>query len=115
MQVILRVCVHSFYSKHQLCSEQAEGGWEKHSRYLPRVYLENKQNQSLNATTGDIRIAHLLNSCVSMFRNNVWALSNTENISKQFITSKLSLSLCVFSTAAFLQESELKSPMVAQE
>lgn len=45
----------------------------------------------------------------------MWALSNTENISKQFITSKLSLSLCVFSTAAFLQESELKSPMVAQE
>lgn len=112
------VCVcllTAFIQSLKQCSEQAEGGREKHSHCLPRVYLENKQNQSLNVTTGDIQVARWLHSCVSMFRSNVWTLSNTEDIPKQSKMSNPSLSLRVFSTAMSLQESELKSPMVAQE
>lgn len=45
----------------------------------------------------------------------MWTLSNTEDIPKQSKMSNPSLSLRVFSTAMSLQESELKSPMVAQE
>lgn len=108
------VCAHCLYPKHH-CSEKAEGGGEKHSHCLPRVYLENKENQSLNVTTGDVQVARWLHSCVSMFRSNVWTLSNTEDIPKQSKMSNPSLSLRVFSTAMSLQESELKSPMVAQE
>ena len=112
--VCVCVCAHCLYPKHH-CLEQAEGGREKHSHCLPRVYLENKQNQSLNVTTGDVQVARWLHSCVSMFRSNVWTLSNTEDIPKQSKMSNPSLSLRVFSTAVSLQESELKSPMVAQE